>query len=146
MSASSRDRPSSSGTQWDDVVPLAPAQLSLALDPTIVDQHRSLKECVSARIHMQRGGVAAVAGKLDMSPSHLSEVLGGGGERGRKFDLDELEDYVRKFNDVTPVLYLVAKYLPSLEDQQRIALEQLQAMRGQLDALIGAVAQPKRKR
>jgi hypothetical protein len=146
MGASSRDPNSSSGNVGDNVVPLQPAQLSLALDPTIVDQHRSLKECLAARIYQQRGGVMAVAGKLDMSPSHLSEVLGGGGDRHRKLDLDEFERYVRVFNDVTPVLYLVAKYLPSLEDQQRIALEQLQAMRGQLDALIGAVAPPKRKR
>jgi len=64
-------------------------QLSLSFDPDLADQHRSLKECVACRVYQQRGGVTAVAGKLDLSPSHLSEVLAGGGDRHRKFDLDE---------------------------------------------------------
>lgn len=62
-------------------------QLALSFDPDMAEQYRSLKECVASRVYNQRGGIAAVAGKLDLSPSHLSEVLGGGGDRHRKFDL-----------------------------------------------------------
>jgi len=99
--------------------------LSLHFDPDLADQHRSLKECLAARIYAQRGGVAAVAGKLDLSPSHLSEVLGGGGERNRKLDVDELERYMATYRDFTPILYLVAKFMPDASTAQAQALEQL---------------------
>lgn len=105
---------------------------------SLLEQHRSLKECVSARIHGQRGGVAAVAGKLDLSPSHLSEVLGGGSHRHRKFDLDDLEKYVSTYRDVTPILYLVAKYLPDEMTAQTAALEQLSAIAARLPGLMAA--------
>lgn len=126
-----------SGKQGDNVVPQAPRQLSLQLDPGLVEQHATLKQCLAARIYQQRGGITAVAGKLDMQPSHLSEVLGGGGERRRKFDLDELEAYVRLYRDPTPILYLVAKYLPDHDTEQRHALEQTREL---LEQLTGAIA------
>lgn len=94
------------------MIPQAPTQLSLSFDPGLAEHHRSLKECLACRIYQQRGGLTAVAGKLDMSPSHLSEVLAGGGDRHRKFGLDELEKYVETYKDPTPILYLIAKYLP----------------------------------
>lgn len=87
---------------------------------------------MAARIYAQRGGVTAVAGKLDMRPSHLSEVLGGGGDRGRKFDLDELERYIEAYQDFTPILYLCAKFLGDQHASQAAATarlnEQLQAL------------------
>lgn len=107
------------------MIPQHPTQLSLSFDPDLVEQHRSLKECLAARIYQQRGGVTGVAGKLDMSPSHLSEVLAGGGERNRKFDLDELERYIGTYRDFTPILYLVAKFIPDQAVAQAAALEQL---------------------
>lgn len=66
------------GKQGDKMIPQAPAQLSLPLDMSVIQQHRTLKECIAARVYVQRGGLSAVAGRLDMSPSHLSEILGGG--------------------------------------------------------------------
>ena len=128
------------GTQWDDVVPQAPAaQLKLPLEPGLTVRHHSLKDCVAASIYRQRGGIAAVAGRLDMSPSHLSEVLGGGGgERGRKFDLDELECYLEAYGDVTPVLYLIARFLPDVDLDARAKLVTLQE---RLDDVVAAFGQ-----
>ena len=115
-----------------------PQQMAISYEPGLVDQHRSLKECVAACIYRQRGGLTAVAGKLDLSPSHLSEVLAGGGERNRKFDLDELERYVQAYGDVTPILYLAAKYLGHEGSDQAAAAQQLRAMLDQLPALLAA--------
>lgn len=102
-----------------------PTQLQLTFDPDLAEQFLSLKDCVSTCIHRRRGGVSAVATKLDMSPSHLSEVLAGGGERNRKFDLDELERYIEKFKDLTPIQYLVARYMPDQAIAQAHALSQI---------------------
>lgn len=85
----------------------------------------SLKDCVSTCIHRKRGGISAVAPKLNMSPSHLSEVLGGGGDRNRKFDLNELERYIEEFKDLTPIQYLVARYMPDQAIAQSHALSQI---------------------
>lgn len=116
--------------------PQLPTQLPLAFDPDLAEQHRTLKECVAARVYLQRGGVTAVAGKLDMSPSHLSEVLGGGGERNRKFDLDELEQYIDKYHDVTPIQYLIAKYMPDQVHTQAAAMASLALLAESLPSLL----------
>jgi hypothetical protein len=119
--------------------PQSPTQLTLSLDPGLTDQHRSLKECLAARVYQQRGGITAVAGRLDMSPSHLSEVLSGGGDRGRKLDLDELERYIQTYHDVTPVLWLVARYLPEAPVQHAAAIERLAELALSLPALLAQI-------
>lgn len=126
-----------------------PTQLTLSFDPSLTEQHRSLKECVAARIYSQRGGVTAVAGKLDLSPSHLSEVLGGGGDRNRKFDLDELERYMSVYRDFEPIRYLCAKFLGDLGAEQASATarvaEQLETLMQTL-ALAGLQSKGSRRR
>lgn len=124
------------------MIPLNPAQLSLSLDPALSDRHASLKSCLAACIYQR--GIERVAGKLDLSPSHLSEALGGGGERGRKVDLDWLERYVATYGDTTPVLYLVAKFLrdPSANDAARA--DRIENLLGELASLVGD--KPLRKR
>lgn len=131
----SRTLREASGNHGEKVFPQA--QLSLDFDPALSSQHASLKECVAARVYQQRGGITAVAGKLDLSPSHLCEVLGGGGDRNRKFDLDELERYIEKFGDVTPILYLVAKFMP---DQGVVAQDAMQRLASIVDDLPGLLA------
>jgi hypothetical protein len=133
------------GNQGEGFVP---QQLTIAFDGDLPAQHRSLKECVAACVYRQRGGVTAVAGRLDMQPSHLSEVLGGGGDRNRKFDLDELEHYITAYSDPTPVLYLVAKYLGDHGAEQMAAQQQLLTLLQQLPAIAAAagVTVPKAKR
>ena len=135
-----------SGIQWENVFPQTPTQLSLQIDQELVGQHRSLKECVAARMYGQRGGLTAVAGKLDLSPSHLCEVLAGGGDRNRKFDLDELEAYIEKFKDVTPVLYLVAKFMPDQVAQHEHVMQNLSRIVDELPSLLAQAGINRRKR
>jgi len=118
------------------VNPQLPTQLPLAFDPDLADQHRSLKECVALCIYRQRGGLTAVAGKLDLSPSHLSEQLAGGGDRNRKFDLDTLESYIDEYNDLTPIQYLIAKYMPDQVHTQAAAMASLALLAESLPSLL----------
>lgn len=115
-----------------------PTQLTLSFDPALTEQFRSLKECLAQRMYSQRGGITAVAGKLDMSPSHLSEVLGGGGDRHRKFDLDELERYLTTYRDFEPIRYLCAKFLGDLGAEQASATARVAE---QLETLMQTLAQ-----
>jgi hypothetical protein len=128
------------------VNPQLPTQLPLAFDPDLADQHRSLKECVASRIYLQHGGITAVAGKLDLSPSHLSEQLAGGGERNRKFDVDSLEAYIEKYNDVTPIQYLIAKYMPDQAHTQAAAMASLALLAESLPSLLAQAGMQTKKK
>jgi hypothetical protein len=118
------------------------AQLTLQLVPGIGARFRSLKECVAAGIYQR--GVVAIAGKLDRSPSHLSEALSES-ER-RKFDVDDLERYVERTGDTQPILYLVDKFLRDPQAQQQEALARLATLADQLPALLSAAGLSKGKR
>lgn len=109
-------------------------QLTLSLEPGLAIRHRTLKDCVAAGVYQR--GVVNVAGKIDRQPSHLSEALSGG-ER-RKFDVDDLEAYIREFNDTAPILYLVAKYMRDPAVTQQEALSKLAALADLLPGLMAA--------
>ena len=107
------------------------AQLTLSLEPG-VSVHPSLKACVAAGVYAR--GVVAVAGKIDASPSHLSEALSGNDRR--KFDVDDLKRYIETTGDTTPIMYLVAKFLRDPSVQQQEALQRIVALADQLPALL----------
>jgi hypothetical protein len=106
-------------------------QMTLALDPG-VSIHPSLKACVAAGIYSR--GIVAVAGKIDASPSHLSEALSGNDRR--KFDVDDLEAYIAATGDTTPIQYLAAKFLRDPAIGQAEALQRLVGIAETLPALI----------
>jgi hypothetical protein len=99
-----------------------------------VSVHPTLKACVAAGIYQR--GIVAVAGKIDRSPSHLSEALAGADRR--KFDIDDLEAYIKATGDTTPIQYLVAKFLRDPGVAQQEALNRLVGLAETLPALLAA--------
>lgn len=124
------------------MIPQNPQQLQLSLDLSLIEQHRSLKECIAARVYAQRGGVTAVAGRLDLQPSHLSEVLAGGGERRRKLDVEELVAFMTITGDLTPLHWLNARFLGNAEAQRAHALDRLADLAGILPGLLAQAGVP----
>lgn len=114
------------------------AQLTLNLEPGIGSRYRSLKECVASGVYQR--GLVATAGRIDLSPSHLSEALSGADRR--KFDLDDLEAYIERCGDLTPILYLAARYLRDTGAQQHDALAKLAAIAESLPGLLSAAGLP----
>lgn len=82
-------------------------QLTLSFEPGISRKYQSLLECIAAGVY--RVGLQRVAGKLDAAPSNLSAALSG--SQGRHFGVDQLETYIKQFNDLDPVYYLIDKFL-----------------------------------
>ena len=108
-------------------------QLTLMLEPGLTVRNRSLKECIATGIYQR--GVVCVAGKIDASPSHLSEALSG---TTRKFDVDDLERYIEQTGDTNPILYLVEKFLRDPAAQQQEALATLVDFAGKLPGMLAA--------
>ena len=116
-------------------------QLTLSLEPGVT-VHPSLKACIAAGVYAR--GIVAIAGKIDASPSHLSEALSGADRR--KFDVDDLEAYIAATGDTTPIQYLVAKFLRDASVVQQEALQRLVSLSETLPGLIAAAGlQPKRR-
>ncbi len=98
----------------------------------------TLRDHMAAMIH-RGAGLTAVAGQLDMAPSKLSEKLAGCSSDGkpRGLSIDDLERYIRTTNDVTPIHYLVERYLITPEAATAEALAELHK---NLSALSGTLS------
>lgn len=99
--------------------------LNITYQGGLTHTSRSLRELMQVQVH-NNGGVVSVAGKVDLSPSKLSEKLAGGdgGGRQRCLTIDEFERYVKETGDVTPIHYLIEKYLTCPEAQHAEAIAQ----------------------
>jgi hypothetical protein len=91
-------------------------------------RNRTLREHIASRVYAG-AGVTAVAGKLDMAPSKLSEKLAGCDSSGkpRGLSLDDLEKYIAETRDVSPIHYLIERFLISPEAATAEALAELQS-------------------
>lgn len=112
--------------------------MTLELDEGLVTRYAGLRDCVASCIH--RSGLSKVADELDVSRGNLSVALST--DPHRKFGLDELEAYLQKFNDKTPIYYLVAKYLGDEAAARDQALGQVAELLNNLPAMLAAAGLP----
>src|SRR5690349_19833869 len=89
--------------------------LSITYQDGLTQRSRSLREHVLVQVHQR--GVVNVAGQMDLSPSKLSEKLAGqdSGGKPRGMTIDELESYIKTQNDISPIHYLIERYMTSPE-------------------------------
>lgn len=127
-------------------------QLTMVFEPGLSQLHRNLRECVAVGVH--RNGLVRVAGLIDSSPSHLSEKLAGVDSSGRTrgLSVDELERYIEQTGDLSPIHYLIDRFMRSPESRQQEAQMRLAEKLPEIASLLSAagflpqVAAPKRKR
>ena len=116
---------------------MATEQLTLTLEEGISRRHRCLRECVAAGVYQR--GLARTAADIDVAPSKLSEKLSGGtGDRVRDLSVSELERYIEVTGDLSPVQYLVDKFLREPAAVQAAAMAQMQP---QLQAMLSLMQQ-----
>lgn len=113
-------------------------QLSLMFEPGLGERYASLRECLAKEIYSK--GHGRIAGRLDLAPSKLTEKLAGMDSAGnvRGMTLDELENYIQVEGDVTPILYLAAKYCRDPKVVQAEAMAKLASVAEYLPALMQA--------
>ena len=82
-------------------------QVSLNFEPGLAERFGSLRECVATGVYQR--GLSNVAPSLNQAPGNLSVQLSE--DQSRHFSVDSLEAYIEKFGDLTPVFYLVDKFV-----------------------------------
>jgi hypothetical protein len=125
-------------------------QMSLTFEPGLAQRSRCLRDHMTSGVYNR--GLVFVAGQMDLSPSRLTEKLAGVDSAGksRGMTIDELETYIQRTGDMSPVHYLADKYLRDPAVAQQEASAKLTAMLEALPALLAAAgvdaSAPKRKR
>lgn len=114
------------------------AQLTLTFEPGLSDRHLTLRDCIAAQVYNR--GHGRIANLLDIAPSKLTEKLAGAdaGGKPRGMTLDELERYIDRSGDLTPIYYLLDRYARDPEVAQAEALANLADLAKTLPALLAA--------
>ena len=105
--------------------------MKMALEIDEIPRASSLLEVVASGVY--RHGLSRVAALIDSSPSHLSEALSGHGRR--KFSTSELERYIEKTGDLSPVIYLCRKFLKSAQVEEIESTAKLEAAKPHIDQI-----------
>lgn len=99
-------------------------QLTLQLQPGLTRRFKSLRAVTQWAVLNHRGGPAAIAAAVDMSPSEFGRKLSGDEkDPHRTLDVDDWEKTVAELvaaGDTSPLLYLIERFLPS-DEQRRLA-------------------------
>lgn len=117
-------------------------QLTLDFQPTLPERFSTLREYLAYRAQSLEKPQKTIAADMDMSPSMLSRKLNPGEGDTQRFNLDDLENYIKATGDAGAVVeYLVAKYMDSDEAKQRRAITEalnlMQRLSGILPQLQG---------
>ena len=107
-------------------------QLTLSFEQGLADKFPSLRECVATGVYQRGLGNTAI--DLNKAPGNLSVELSD--DPQRHFSCDSLERYMEKSKDLTPLYYLIDKFLQDKGRKQEEALAQLAPLLAQLAPLM----------
>lgn len=106
-------------------------QLTLELEPGLTQRFRCVRDAVAQGTYQR--GLKRVAADLDMAPGNLSVALSDDGPR--HLSADALERYVQTTGDLTPIYYLVERYLGDQGAARAEALDRVMRVAEQLEQL-----------
>lgn len=111
-------------------------QLTLELEPGLAQRFRCARDAVAQGVY--RRGLKATAADLDMAPGNLSVALGDDGVR--HLSIDAFERYLQVSGDMTPLYYLVERYLGDQGAARAEAFDRVLRMAEQLEQLPALLA------
>lgn len=116
-------------------------QMTLDFQPGLTERFPALLDCVRQSAYTHRNPLKTIAADMDMSQSDLSRKLAGNHDDPRRMSVEDLEKFIVATGDVTPIYYLVEKYLADHEATQRRAMGELARQLPDILALIKAATQ-----
>lgn len=116
---------------------LSSSQLTLNFDPGLPERFPSLREYIAFRSSANQKPAKSIAMDMDLSPSMLSRKLHPNEGDTQRFNVDDLEHWIRASGDAAAVVeYLSAKYLDTDSTRQARAIQQTEQLLAQLSALL----------
>lgn len=106
-------------------------QLTLSFEAGYAECYPTVREFVASRVHMQGRPQKAIAADMDLSPSHLSRKLAQSENDTSKFTCDDLERFIRVTGDLSPIYYLVEKYIAEGDRELEYLKRRLAELEGQ---------------
>jgi len=110
-------------------------QLTLSFEPGITDRYGNLRECVTACVYSR--GLKRVAMDLDKAPGNLSRELGG--DSDRHFSVEALERYIQTQGDLTPIYYLIARYMGDQAQAEAATMRRLEDLLAEVKVAVAQV-------
>lgn len=112
---------------------VAATQIALSFEPTLVDRFPSLRQYIAHRVNINAKSSKTIAGEMDMAPSTLTRKLQPREEDTQRFNVDDLEAYLRASGDAPAVIeYLAAKFMDSPEARRSRALARVEKLSADL--------------
>jgi hypothetical protein len=121
---------------------IAGSNLTLELEPGLLQRFRSLRECVHWTVLNDSRGLKAVAADCDISVSELSRRLHPSEGDPRSLDVDLFVQIMRSTRDLTPLHWLMACFLEDENTKRRSAVDQLTKLMPQIAALLADAGAP----
>lgn len=119
---------------------LSPPQLTLNFEPSLPDRFPTLRAYIAHRLPLLNKPAKSVAAEMDMSPSTLSRKLNPTEGDTQRFNVDDLEDYIKATGEAAAVVeYLVSKFLDSDEARQARTINRVEQLSGELTALLASL-------
>ena len=100
-------------------------QHTLNFDPGLAERWRSLKACMRERVYAHPKPMKAIAAEMDLSESDLSRKLSDNPGDPRNLSCDDLESYIARTGDLTPIYYLTEKYAVNPDAKRAFAAAEL---------------------
>lgn len=118
-------------------------QMTLDFEPGLSEKHPHLLDCIRSAAYTHRNPLKTIAADMDVSQSDLSRKLAGNPEDPRRFSVDDFERFLIATGDVTPIYWLIERFLQNEKLKHDRALQELAKQMPQLLALIAAATKEK---
>lgn len=100
-------------------------QLTLDFEPALTEKYPRLLDCIRAAAYSHRNPLKTIAMDMDLSLSELSRKLSGNPDDPRHFNVEDLEKFISATGDVTPIHWLIGKFLEDDVTKQQRAMQEV---------------------
>lgn len=116
------------------------SQYTFNFEPTIPERFPTLRQYVAFRSTQVSKPMGLQAADLDVAPSTLSRKLNPSESDTQRFNVDDLEAWIKSTGDAAAVVeYLAAKYLDSKEARQARIASQAERLLTELATILPAL-------
>lgn len=112
---------------------IAPSQMTFSFEPSLPERFPSLRAYIAHRTPLLAKSAKVIAADMDMSPSTLSRKLNPTEGDTQRFNLDDLEEYIKATGEAPAVIeYLAAKFMDSEDARKARALSKVEKLSAEL--------------